>query len=116
MTERTVRLAIMTTIIGLLVAILILLLTVGRDGLRIQTVGEVRIVGMPSEIALRMADPVKLTMPEGTTLVGDAGIPVTVTAFPCPKCGGAMVPTRFNLFTGKIEWTCPTCDAGKASP
>jgi len=70
MTDRTIRFTVVAVILGLLAALLILLLTVGRNGIRIETVGEVRIVGMPSEIALRMADPIRLTMPEGATLVG----------------------------------------------
>ncbi|MGD9676059.1 MAG: hypothetical protein AB7V19_05180 [Candidatus Bipolaricaulia bacterium] len=113
MTDRTVRFTVVAVIVGLLAALLILVFTIGRNGIRIETVGEVRIVGMPSEIALRMADPVNLTMPEGTTLVGEEGIPVSVTAFPCPTCGSPLVPTRLNLFTGRIEWTCPVCDAAE---
>ena len=113
MTDRTIRFTVVAVIVGLLAALLILLLTIGRNGIRIETVGEVRIVGMPSEIALRMAEPVRLTMPEGTTLVGNADIPVSVTVFPCPTCGGPLVPTRFSLFSGEIEWTCPACNAAK---
>jgi hypothetical protein len=116
MTERTTRFAITAVLLALLAAVLVLVILIGRNGIRIETVGEVRITGMPSEIALRMADPVRLTMPEGTTLVGDAGIPVTVTVFPCPTCGSPLVPTRLNLFTGEIEWTCPTCNAPRVSP
>lgn len=114
MTDRTVRFTVVAVIVGVLAALAIVLLTIGRTGIRIETVGEVRLVGMPSEIALRMDEPVQLTMPEGTTLVGDAGIPVTVTVFPCPTCGKPLVPTRINVFTGEIEWTCPTCEAAKA--
>ena len=115
--DRTLRtLAILATV-GLLVAILVFVISVSRNGIHISYSGDVRIVGIPQEIALRMAEPILLSMPDGTTLAatvtGAETGPVTLafaTAL-CPTCGSSMLPVRFNVITGKIEWACPQCDA-----
>jgi len=115
--DRTLRtLAILATV-GLLIAILIFVISVSRNGIHISYSGDVRIVGIPQEIALRMAEPILLSMPDGTTLAatltGDQTGPVTLafaTAL-CPTCGSSMLPVRFSVLTGKIEWACPTCDS-----
>lgn len=119
MTERSIRWVALVAVCGLLIAILVLLAGITRHGIRIEYAGDVRIVGMPSEIALRMEEPVRLTMPNGTQLTASlsdgASIPVAVTLLTCPECGGTLLPTRWNVFTGEIDWTCPTCGEDAAT-
>ena len=119
--DRTLRtLAILATV-GLLVAILIFVISVSRNGIHISYSGDVRIVGIPQEIALRMDEPILLSMPDGTTLAatvtGAQTGPVTLAfaAAVCPTCGSSMLPVRFNVLTGKIEWACPQCEAARRS-
>jgi len=114
--DRTLRTLAVLAVIGLLVAILVFVISVSRNGIRIDISGDVRIVGIPQEIALHMDEPVLLSMPDGTTLAatvtGAQTGPVTLafgTAV-CPTCGSSMLPVRFNVLTGKIEWACPRCD------
>ena len=115
--DRTLRILAIVAAVGLLVAILVFLVSVSRNGVRIDISGDVRVVGIPQEIALRINEPVLLSMPDGTTLAAtvtgaDTG-PVTL-AFAsalCPTCGSSMLPVRFNVLTGKIEWACPQCNA-----
>jgi len=66
--DRTLRTLAILVAVGLLVAILVFLVSVSRNGIRIDISGDVRIVGIPQEIALRMDEPVLLSMPDGTTL------------------------------------------------
>ena len=117
--DRTLRILAIVAAVGLLAAILTFLVSVSRNGIRIDISGDVRIAGIPQEIALRMDEPVLLSMPDGTTLAatvtgGETG-PVTL-AFAsalCPTCGSSMLPVRFNVLTGKIEWACPQCESVK---
>jgi hypothetical protein len=112
--ERAVRWIAVVTVIGLLAAILIMLVQVSRDGIRITYSGDLQIVGMPDEIALRMDEPVRLTMPEGaqlTTGLSDGqSIPLSISLAAGPNCDGPMIPVRWNPFTGKIEWRCLSSD------
>jgi hypothetical protein len=115
--DRTLRTLAILAALGLLVAILVFLISVSRNGIRISISGDLRAVGIPQEITLRMPDPVLLSMPDGTTLAatltGNQTGPVTL-AFAsalCPTCGSSMLPVRFNVLTGKIEWACPQCNS-----
>ena len=115
--DRTLRTLAILVAVGLLVAILVFLVSVSRNGIHISYSGDVRIVGIPQEIALRMDEPILLSMPDGTTLAatvtGAETGPVTL-AFAsalCPTCGSSMLPVRFNVITGKIDWACPQCNA-----
>jgi hypothetical protein len=118
--ERTLRWIALAVVIGLLLAILIVMIPMSRNGIQISYSGDVRIVGMPDEIRLRMDEPVRLTMPDGTELTAafpeGQSIPVAISLVLCPTCGGGMVPARWNLFTGEIEWICPTCNPPSAAP
>ena len=115
--DRTFRTLATLATVGLLAAILVFLVSVSRNGIHISYSGDVRIVGIPQEIAVRMDEPILLSMPDGTTLAAtvsgaEAG-PVTL-AFAsalCPTCGSSMLPVRFNVITGKIDWACPQCNA-----
>ena len=118
--EKTVRWLTLFAVIGLLAAILVILIQVSRNGIRISYSGDLQVVGMPNEIALRMTEPVELTMPEGTKLTAafpdGESIPLAISLVPCPACGGSMVPVRWNLLTGAIEWACPNCGNEKLGP
>lgn len=115
MIARSTRWAAWVLVCGLLAAILVVLIGITQHGIRIEYAGDVRIVGMPSEIALRMPEPVQLEMPNGAQLTASVSdgtdIPLSITLLTCPQCGGPLLPTRWNVFTGEIDWTCPACGA-----
>lgn len=116
-TARTVALA---AIALLLVAILAVLITLAWRGLRIDHTGTVAIGGMSDAIPLEMTGPITLTMPEPARLIatGPDGAPILAefAVLSCPTCGGGMVPTRWNLLTGKIDWVCPSCGETITAP
>jgi hypothetical protein len=109
--DKALRWATLIAVVALLGAALTILFVIGREG------ATLHVTGIPSEITLRVTEPVTLVMPDGArlsaTVEGDAAIPVELSlALPiCPTCGEPMVPVRFNLLSGKIEWACPRCDA-----
>jgi len=67
-----------------------------------------------------MTDPIQIEMPEAVQLVAsgpDGGaVPVELEFISCSSCGGTMVPVRWNLWTGEIEWVCPTCGDSAIGP
>ncbi len=115
--DRAIRTLIILAIVGVLAAILVFVISLSRDGIRISYSGDVRIVGIPQEIRLRLDEPVLLSMPDGTTLAATVAgaqtepVRVAFASAVCPVCGSPMLPVRFSVLTGKIEWACPQCDA-----
>ena len=114
--KSTAQTIVLGAIAFLLIAVLSVLIVIAWRGVRVEHTGEVTLGAVAEGVELRMVDPVTLEIPEPAHLVatgtsGDA-IPVDL-AFPtCPDCGGAMVPARWNLWTGEIDWRCPVCTAG----
>lgn len=86
-------------------------------GIHISYSGDVQILGMPSEIRLRLPEPVTLTLADGATLtaavsgVQAAPVAVSFASSVCPQCGAAMLPVRYDILSGRIEWACPHCSA-----
>ena len=115
--DRTLRILGIVVVVGLLAAILAFLISIARNGVHIDYAGQVKVVGMPEEIALRLAEPVELQMPDGTTLTATVSgvqsqpLPIAFASAICPTCGGAMLPVRFDVLTGEIKWACPRCGA-----
>ncbi len=115
--ERTLRTLAVVAIVGLLAAILAFVISIGKNGIHISYSGEVRMIGIPDEIELRLAEPVVLTMPDGTTLTAtvsgaqSAPVALAFSDILCQECGSSMLPVRFNVLTGKIDWACPQCGA-----
>lgn len=115
--DRTLRVLGVVAVLGLLVVIVALLATIARNGVRITYSGDIRVVGMPAEIGLRMAEPIVLTMPDGTTLAATVSgvqsqpLPIAFASALCSDCGAAMLPVRYDVLSGKIEWACPKCGA-----
>ncbi|MGB2984179.1 MAG: hypothetical protein WBC63_10050 [Candidatus Bipolaricaulia bacterium] len=105
--------AVLVLISILLIAILATLITIAWRGVRIEHTGTVAFGGIVDEIPLRMSAPITLTMPEPAHLITtgpDAeAIPVDLALLTCPSCGSTMVPARWNLWTGEIDWICPNC-------
>jgi len=106
--------------IALLLAVLFMLVSIGRNGLSIRLGGDINLSDLTDRITveLSMDDPIVLTIPQPVQMVatgqdGDA-IPATLSFVACPSCGGSMLPTKWNPWTGQIEWTCPTC--GETGP
>jgi len=105
----------------LLVAILATLLVIAVRGIRFEHTGSVTLDGMSEGVRLRMVDPVTLEMPEPAHLLATGadgeGIPIDLALLACPTCEGTMVPVRWNLWTGEIDWVCPACgETVTASP
>jgi predicted RNA-binding Zn-ribbon protein involved in translation (DUF1610 family) len=92
-----------------------------EHGVTVQLVGPVELampdgvtLTMPGEVILTMPHGVILTMPQVVDLVitGPDGksVPLELAVFPCPQCGGRMIPIRWNMWSGEIEWRCLDCD------
>jgi hypothetical protein len=118
--NKTISSIALGAIAVLLIAILAVLLTIVLRGVQIEHTGYVTLAGMSEGVELRMADPVTLRVPETVHMVatgadGDA-IPVDLSFATCPACGGAMIPVRLNLWTGKIDWVCPACGETTTAP
>jgi len=111
--NRAAQTAALLAIAVLLVAILAVLITVAWNGLRIEHTGTVAFGGPTDAVPLEMTGPITLEMPEPARLIatGADGEPIVIdlAILTCPTCGGAMVPTRWNLLTGEIDWVCPSC-------
>jgi hypothetical protein len=95
-------------LIGLLATVLAVLWQINRDGVTLHLSGQVGLAdttGVAGEVSLVMSEPVNLiaTGPQETP------IPANLSVVPCPQCGGNMLPIRWNLFSGEIQWRCLEC-------
>ena len=104
----------------LLVAVLVVLVVIAWRGVRVEHTGWVTVDGLSDGIELRMADPVTLEVPEAVRMVAGGAasdaIPVDVSFPACSECGGTMLPVRWNLWSGEIEWVCPACGETASGP
>jgi hypothetical protein len=110
---RIAQTSVLIAIAVLLAAILGTLVTIAWRGVRIEHVGAVSLDAITGGIPLEMAGPITLEMTAPVHLVttgaeSDA-VPIDLSLPTCPECGGSLVPVRFNLWTGEIEWACPAC-------
>ncbi len=95
-------------LIGLLATMLVFLWQINREGVTVHLSGQVKLAdttGVAGEVSLVMSEPVSLiaTGPQETP------IPANLSVVPCPQCGGNMLPIRWNLFSGEIQWRCLEC-------
>lgn len=99
----------LVALIGLLATITALLVRIGHDGITIRLGGQVEVVnattGVTGEVSLVMPTPVNLI----ATGPQEEPIPANLAVISCPQCGGSMLPVRWNLWSGKIEWRCLDC-------
>ena len=109
-------LALLASVITLL-AILFMLFSISRNGLNIRLGGDINLSDLSDHmtVKLTMDEPISLALPQPIQMVatgpdGEA-IPATLAFAICPHCGGPMLPSKWNLWDGRIEWTCPVCDA-----
>ncbi len=116
-----IALALVAAIL-LLAAILVMLISISRNGLDIRVQGDVGVDGLGDQITVHLAadEPIVLSMPQPVQMVatgpdGEA-VPATLALATCPECGGPMLPTRWNPWTGEIEWTCPACGETLSEP
>jgi len=105
--------------IVLLAAILAMLALLAVRGVRIEHRGSVNLGAMQEGIALRMDHPIELVMPEAVRMVatgpdGEA-VPLKLDILSCSRCDATMIPVRWNLWTGEIDWLCPDCGGVEAS-
>jgi ribosomal protein S27AE len=93
----------------LMAGIFALLFQVTRNGVPVNVTGAVSLANATTGVT----GTVKLDVPEAINLVAtgpDKGaVPADLALATCPKCGGSMIPVRFNLITGAIEWKCLQC-------
>ena len=111
--DKTPQTVALSLIAFLLIAILATLITIAWRGVRVEHTGVVSLGGMLDAIPLQMSEPITIQMPEPARMIatgaeGDT-IPVDLSLPVCPECGGAMVPVRWNPWTGAIDWSCPIC-------
>ena len=96
-------------LIGILAALLTVLIDIDRHGVTVNIAGQVDLAkdktGALGKVDLVMGKPVSLI----ATGPGNAPIPANLAVATCPKCGGSMVPIRWNPFTGEIVWQCLKC-------
>ena len=100
-------------IVVLLMAICALLALLAIRGVRVEHTGSVNLGPMQEGIALQMSAPVELVMPEAVRTIAtgpDGGaVPLELDFLSCSTCDATMVPVRWNLWTGEIDWLCPDC-------
>jgi len=105
--KQTALAAALVALIVLLAGILVLLVQINRYGLTINVTGAVSLADA------KVDGEVTLIMPEAVNLIATGPekgpVPGSLSLLPCPQCRGSMLPVRFNLFTGKIEWRCADC-------
>jgi len=94
-TFQWVSLAVVTL---LLAGILVILVDISRNGIRVEHIGKVELVGMYDKVELTMSGPVRL-------VASGEGIPITLSAE-----NAMVVPLRLNPWTGKIEWGRPNSE------
>ena len=117
--NRTVQTVTLVACAGLLLGILLVLVGIGRNGVRIELAGDVNVTGMHDTVKLSFSDPVPLLMEEPAYLIttgpGGEAVTTTISLLPCPECGASMLPIRWSPWSGEIEWACPAC-AQRAEP
>ena len=111
--NRTIQTIVVAACAGLLLGILLVLLGVGRNGIRIELAGEVSVAGMHDTVTFSVSEPVPMVMNEPVHLVttgaNGKAVPAAVSLLPCPECGGPMLPIRWSPWSGDIEWSCTAC-------
>jgi hypothetical protein len=96
-------------LIGLLATVLVVLWQINREGVTVHLSGQVKLVdaatGVAGEVSLVMSEPVNLI----ATGPLETPIPANLSVVTCPQCGGNMLPIRWSLFSGEIQWRCLEC-------
>ena len=111
-----ILLALLASVV-LLLGILFMLFSISRNGLNIRLGGDITLAELGDHITVELTtdEPIVLALPEPVQMVttgpGGEAIPATLAFANCPQCGGPMLPSKWNPWDGRIEWTCPTCDA-----
>ncbi|HHR86342.1 hypothetical protein J7K60_05300 [Candidatus Bipolaricaulota bacterium] len=105
MMRQIVIIAATAAVIVLLVGILAAIIHLERAGITVNVTGSVGLENATGGIDLSMPQPVNLvaTGPENQP------VPADLSIFRCPKCGGTMLPVRFNVINGEITWKCTKC-------
>jgi len=104
----------------LLLGILFMLVSIGRNGLNIRLGGDINLSEMSDHLTVELItdDPLVLAMPQPVQMVttgpGGKAIPASLSMVACPSCSGPMLPSKWNPWNGQIEWTCSAC--GETGP
>ena len=119
---RIVIILALLAIVVLLLGILFMLFSISRNGLNIRLEGDFNLseLGEHITVELTMAEPITLALPQPLEMVaagpdGDP-IPATLAFASCPDCNSPMLPSTWNLWNGRIEWTCPVVDESHSVP
>ena len=103
--KQIAQVAAAVAVIFLLAGILVTLVHLGRTGMTVNVTGNVGLDNATSGITLAMPQPVNLI----ATGPDNQPVPADLSIFRCPKCGGTMLPVRFNVLNGEITWKCTEC-------
>jgi len=113
-------LALLASVV-LLSAILFLLVSISRNGLHLDLGGNITLgeLGDRITVELKIDEPITVGLDQPVQMFasgpnGDP-IPVTLGTASCPTCGGSMLPSKWNIWDGRIEWICPVCGDTAAS-
>ena len=106
---------VLLTALGFLLAgVLAALLYIAFNGIHVIHTGEVLFTGMTDSLRLELPETLALSMPEPAELTvtgpNGASLPLELSILSCPTCDGQMIPVRWNLLSGEIEWQCPSCE------
>lgn len=107
-------------VVGLLASILVVTFGIATRGVRVVVTEPLRIQGPLNvggaisvegpvavgigAVELRVPAPLRVELPSEPVEVR-----ATLGGAPCPRCGGTLLPVRWNLLTGEITWRCPAC-------
>jgi len=118
--SRIIIVLALSAAVVVLLGILFMLVSISRNGLNIRLGGDINLSDMSDHLIvdLTMADPIVLAMPQPVQMVttgpGGEAIPASLSMVSCPTCNGPMFPSKWNPWSGEIEWTCASC--GESSP
>lgn len=106
--EQWILALMLIAMIAVFGGLMYILVGVQRDGIRIRVEGEVMLGTSqsdgPAVVELVMSDAVQLVGGEE-----NGALSAEIGFVNCPDCGGVMVPSRWNPFSGELDWQCVSC-------
>jgi hypothetical protein len=113
---------VLCALVVVLGALLFILVSISLNGLDVRVHGDVDLGQLSDQLTIHLVadEPFTLTMPqpvplEATGPDGEA-IAASLALVTCPVCGGPMLPSKWNPWTGQIVWSCPACGETLSQP